>query len=228
MVQVAHPEPEPLAVGLLVGWVASGFVNVDATDQEGRKQKGADVDDEGEGRCQDADEGPGKWWARDEGGRAGGGQEGVGLQVLLPWDQLRKERGIGGVVEHASESADDGRDVEHRHREPVDGVCEGDGGDGCGLDQVCDDQHALLAAESVHPGAHEQREEVRQPDGGHKSPDLDRTGVQDGHGNQRERQLGDPIADLRDRLTGPVEPKPRVTPDHGRPGSGHAGPSGIV
>ena len=142
-----------------------------------------------------------------------GAQQRVRLQVLVTADQPGEERRVGGLVEHAA-GAEDQRDrVQQPHRHEPGQVRDGQDGDRCRLDEVRDDEEALLAPLVVDPRADDEREQVGRPDRRGQHADLGRAGVQRRDGDQRQGQLGDPVAELRDGLSGPVGREPAVAPE---------------
>jgi hypothetical protein len=75
-------------------------------------------------------------------------------------------------------------------------VREREDGDRCRLDQVRDDEEALLVPLVVDPGADDKREQVGRPDRRGEDTDLGRAGLKRRHGDKREGQLRDAVAEL--------------------------------
>ena len=92
--------------------------------------------------------------------------------------------------------------------------------------QVGDHQQPLLVLLPVDPGADEQRGQVGQPHQRGEHRDLPGDRVQHQHGDQRERQLGDPVAELRDGVADEERPERRLAQQVGACGDlGHDGSS---
>jgi len=84
--------------------------------------------------------------------------------------------------------------------------------DDASLEQVGPDQQPPLALLGVHPRPDDEGQEVRSPHGGREQTDRRRAGVQHRHGDERQGQLGDPVAELGDGLTTPVRRESAVAP----------------
>ena len=205
-----RPPPEPRA---LSGPLDRRFVDLDRADGQGRSEERHRVDDHRHRCGERLDEQAAQRRTRDERPGARGAQQRVRLQVLVAADQPGEERRVGGLVEHAAGAEDQRNRIQQPHRHEPGQVRDGQDGDRCRLDEVGDDEEALLAPLVVHPRADDEREQVGRPDRRGQHADLGRAGVQRRDGDERQGQLGDPVAELRDGLSGPVGREPAVAPE---------------
>ena len=208
-----RPAPQP---GPLGGTLDRRFVDLDRADGQRRAQERHRVDDHRHRRGERLDEQAAQGGTGDERPGPRGAQQRVRLQVLVAPDQPGEEGRVGGLVEHPARAEDQGDRIQQPHRHEPGHVRNGQHRDRGRLDEVRDDEEALLAALVVDPGADDEREQVGRPDRGGQHADLRRAGVQRRHRDERQRELGDAVAELRDGLAGPVRREPPVAPQ--RPG----------
>ena len=158
--------------------------------------------------------------ARHERCRAGAAEQAVGLDELVASHEADEEARVGRLVEHLARlrraahreelaQRDRPEEVRHRQAEQDDAA-----------QQVGHDEQPALAHLVVDPGADEERQQVRRPDRGGEQTHRRGARVQGGHRDERQRELGDPVAELRDALPRPVGREPAVAPERGLVGDG--------
>ncbi|MFD0508956.1 hypothetical protein ACFQ0G_51250 [Streptomyces chiangmaiensis] len=76
--------------------------------------------------------------------------------------------------------------------------------------QVGEDQQAALVHPLIDPGTQYDGEEIRGPDRRGQPCDLIGRRVERRHGDQGQREFGDPVAELRYGLSGPEANEPPV------------------
>ena len=180
------------------------FLYLDASDQPRRGEEGDGVDQHGDGRADGLDEQAAGCRSDHEGPRPSGAEQRVRLDVLVPADQRNEERGICGLVDRPRGTGHQGDHDELGERDCSVPVSQREGEDGQPLDQMAEYQQGPLAWAAVDPGAGEHRHQVRRPDRGGDDTHLGWGGVQCRDRDERDRQLGDSVAEVGDSLGGPV------------------------
>jgi hypothetical protein len=137
----------------------------------------------------------------------------VGGDVLLARNQRDEQCALRDEEQHAQRPRQEGHDVELAERQRVEQVGDGDADEEERAAEIGRDHHLPAAPAAVDPGARMQREEkVRREVCRRQVAHLRRTRVQDEHAGERHRQLGDLVAEQRDRLPGPVTAEVPILP----------------
>ena len=136
----------------------------------------------------------------------------VALDEALAGHERDEQRAVRDVEEHAQRPHQE-RDDEHvRDRQRVERVGERERGDQERAADVGRDHRLPPAAAAVDPGAGvEREEEVRRELGRDEVAHLGRVRVEHEHGDERQRDQADLVADERDGLPEPEAPEARFS-----------------
>src|SRR5262249_5578686 len=148
--------------------------------------------------------------------------QGVRVDKALSGDECDEENAVGDGEQHAEEAGQEADDVELLHRELTEPVGDGHARDQGRPAEVGRDHRPAPAATFVHPRADVQRQEVGQERGGRQEAHLRRGRIEDEHGDERQRDQGDLVAEQRDRLSREESAEGRVLAEERREEPPHA------
>lgn len=191
---------------------AERFGDRDPADQDRRRQERQGVHHYGHGRGQHLDQWAADGRSRDERRGPGGAQLAVGVDVGSARHQAHEERRVGGVEQHPRGAGQQRHDVQLPQGHRVQEVGRREAEQHRGPHQVGEDHQSAFAGPVVDPGTQDHGEQVRRPDERGQPRHLVGRGVQGADRDQGQGQLGDPVAELRDGLTGPEAAEPPVPP----------------
>src|SRR2546430_1230719 len=159
----------------------------------------------------------------DERPRPAQAQLAVRVEVGLRGYQRHEERPVRHAEQHLTGAGEQRDDVELSQRDGTEQVRHRQAEQDDRAGQVGDDEQLAFAGTPVDPGADEEPEQVRQPDGGGQRTDLGCGRAEHGDRDQGQGQFGDPVAELRDRLADPQRPERPVVPQRRCPLDGAGG-----
>ena len=126
--------------------------------------------------------------------------ERVSLDVPVAARERDEQRRVRQVEEHGQRAREEGDGVELRQREDVERVGERDRSDERRPPEVARDHHAAAARHPVEPDTCREREEqVREERRRGEQAHLSGAGVEHEHGDERQREEGDLVAQERHR-----------------------------
>ena len=161
----------------------------------GRDQEGDRVGDDGDRRGQRADQQPTETGPADLGDRGAGAQPAVGLDQVVPIDQLRQVGLVGDLEQHLADTEPEGDHEQVAEPEHFEQGQHGNQQQEHRLGEMGPDQQRPLPA-AVDPDSGEHGEEqVRNGAEGTEHAHLSRRGVEQLNGDQGDGQQGDLGAD---------------------------------
>src|SRR5262249_46592806 len=153
------------------------------------------------------------------------GDRGAGSQFAIAFDEFVAfdkggEIGLIGDAEEDGQDAGEGRDdVEVLDAKDVEQREEGDDGEECGPAEIGGDQDRT-AAETIDPGTGDEAEDEGGDEFGNADErDLERAGVEDKDGDERQSGPGDQRPEDGDRLRRPESDEVGVAPETGQSAS---------
>ena len=170
--------------------------DLDPADEQRRPEERQRVGEQRDRRGQRLHQRAAQGGAGDEGRRAAGAQLAVRVEVVGPVDEQDEEGRVRRVEQHRRRAGEQRDDVQLDQRDAVEGERDRHGEQEHRPEQVGDHQQPLLVRLPVDPRADEHRRQVGQPHQRGEHRDLARRRVQHQDGDQRERQLRDPVAEL--------------------------------
>ena len=207
----------PATTWPLPGASGARFLGVDASEEEGRDDVGARVDDERRGRRDGLHEQAADARSGDVRKSAAPVHDRPALDQALAWHERDVDRHVRDLEEDA-QRADQERDDEHvRERERVERVGERQRAEQGGPAEVGGDHDVPLPLAPVGPGPRvERQEEVRCELCGDEVSHLGGARVEGQDGDERQGDHADLIAEQRDRLAEPETAELRVLAQEGR------------